>query len=58
MSEIISPAELAQMMQRDMATSHNGAEFSRTPAGNSRMVSFDVRLPNGQVFTVRVEEAY
>lgn len=54
----ISPANLAKMIQEDVATSHptSNIEFSRTPEGNSRIVAFDMRLPNGQVFTVRIEE--
>lgn len=58
----ISPAELGRLIQQGLhvtlATVNESAEFSRTPDGNSRIITFDLRLTNEQVFTVRVEEAH
>lgn len=54
----VSPAKVAQMVQEQVHAGYDKIEFSRTPEGNSRIVSFDMRLPNGQTFIVRIEESY
>lgn len=54
----VSPARVAQMIQERVHAGHEHIEFDRVPESNSRIVSFDMRLPNGQIFTVRIEEQF
>jgi hypothetical protein len=53
-----SPARVAAMIKDRVTAEYNKIEFGRMPEGNSRIVAFDMRLPNGQIFTVRIEEQY